>query len=406
MTDPALSPPPLRVLFVIGSMGGGGAERQLLELLEQFDRSRFTPALYLAYRRGELLEAVPPDVPIFAFDDPFTNRRWRQQLLAKFRCPSAARAAHLSQILEEHSVDLIFAWGLRCAWETAAPARRWRVPRIVYCCVDPLQELLLESPVLTPWRHWQARSAYASADRVLANADALRERLIEFYRLPAARVETFLNLRNFARLDAQADAFHPTWPSDGVKLLTVGRLHPQKGHAVLLDAMTDLVKRRGCAVQLLVVGQGPEEAELKARIHQLGLTDRVAFVGYASNPAPYYRHADVFVLPSFYEGAPNVLLEAAALGVPCVAADCPTGPHEILEGGRVGRLVPPGDAGALADALLTTCRDLTAARETAAKARDSVRTRYGVASGLPALERQLTAVVNARRGGSPQRSPP
>jgi glycosyltransferase involved in cell wall biosynthesis len=100
-----------------------------------------------------------------------------------------------------------------------------------------------------------------------------------------------------------------------------------------------------------VLGEGPERAPLERLRDELALRDVVALPGHADNPYPALRHADLVVLPSRFEGFALVILEALALGRPVLAAKCPAGPAELLEDG-VGSLVPPGDADALAEALV------------------------------------------------------
>ena len=101
----------------------------------------------------------------------------------------------------------------------------------------------------------------------------------------------------------------------------------------------------------MLVGTGQGEAGLRAIAGDLGIAGRVIFAGFHPDPTPFYRTADLFVLSSDYEGFGNVIVEAMACGTPVVSTDCPSGPAEILEGGRHGRLVPVNDPAALAAAI-------------------------------------------------------
>jgi glycosyltransferase involved in cell wall biosynthesis len=161
---------------------------------------------------------------------------------------------------------------------------------------------------------------------------------------------------------------------------------------VLLDALAELT-RRGRRLQLAIVGQGPHEAALRAQVERLGLQDRVAFTGFLSNPAGYYHQADLFVIPSLTEGLPNVLIEALICGLPSIAADCPTGPREILEDGKWGTLVPPGDVAALANALAAALDRLPEERLRAQAASRALREKYDIELGLPALEQRFLDVA-------------
>ena len=154
-------------------------------------------------------------------------------------------------------------------------------------------------------------------------------------------------------VDAAIDAAAiPTRPvTDRPYVMALGRLVPQKGFDVLLEAYAATRAQLG-EHHLVLVGEGPERARLEALAHRLGIADAVHFPGFIDNPQPLLARAALFVLPSRYEGMGGlVLLEAMSHGVPIIAADCVSGPRQLLEEGRIGRLVPPEDVDALATAL-------------------------------------------------------
>ena len=133
-------------------------------------------------------------------------------------------------------------------------------------------------------------------------------------------------------------------------LLAVGSLTPAKDYPTLLRAMKQL-RDTGRNARLVILGEGPLRGELEALRAALGLDDVVDLPGFDSNPFPYMAACDAYVLSSAWEGLPNVLLQAAALGAPVVATDCRSGPAEIIERLGTGYLVPVGDAGAMSTAL-------------------------------------------------------
>ncbi len=132
-------------------------------------------------------------------------------------------------------------------------------------------------------------------------------------------------------------------------LVAAGQLGPWKGFTDLIRAVGALSKRR--SVRLMLLGDGPQRAELQALIQELGLSEDVALLGHVSNPLKYFAHADAFVLSSLVEGMPNVLIEAMMAGCTPVSTDCPTGPREVLGSGRYGYLVPVGDPQALSSGI-------------------------------------------------------
>jgi glycosyltransferase involved in cell wall biosynthesis len=133
-------------------------------------------------------------------------------------------------------------------------------------------------------------------------------------------------------------------------VISAGRLAPEKGFPDLIKAVRIANETR--PVRLLILGEGPMAAELEQLIHDEGVRDAVKLIGFRSNPHQYLKRSAVFVLSSYVEGLPNVLVEAMECGCTPVATDCPTGPREVLKGGEYGQLVPVHDPAAMAAAIL------------------------------------------------------
>jgi glycosyltransferase involved in cell wall biosynthesis len=150
---------------------------------------------------------------------------------------------------------------------------------------------------------------------------------------------------------AQEVPDHP-WlaPGQPPVILGVGRLTRQKDFSTLIRAFAEVRRRR--VARLLILGEGEERTRLQALAAELGLGDDVALPGFRDNAMAYMAASRVFVLSSAWEGLPTVLIEALAAGARVVSTDCPSGPREILQEGRLGTLVPVGDPAALAGAML------------------------------------------------------
>jgi glycosyltransferase involved in cell wall biosynthesis len=134
----------------------------------------------------------------------------------------------------------------------------------------------------------------------------------------------------------------------GARILTVGNLKPEKNHVLLLHAFARLKRPNS---RLMIVGTGTTKSNIEKVADQLGITDRVIFTGFQRDIWPFYLSADLFVLSSDYEGLGNVLVEALSTGLKVVSTNCPTGPAEVLENGRWGRLTPVGNIESLASAI-------------------------------------------------------
>jgi glycosyltransferase involved in cell wall biosynthesis len=148
--------------------------------------------------------------------------------------------------------------------------------------------------------------------------------------------------------EAIAMALHRWSAGQGAHILTVGSLKEQKNHPLLLQAFARMALPDA---KLMILGQGKGETALRNLAIELGISDRVILAGFHPDPSAFYAGADLFVLSSDYEGFGNVIVEALSFGLPVVSTDCPSGPAEILENGRWGRLTPVGDAEALARAM-------------------------------------------------------
>jgi glycosyltransferase involved in cell wall biosynthesis len=218
------------------------------------------------------------------------------------------------------------------------------------------------------------RSAYLCADAIVAVSDGVAGDLAACARIPREHITTVYNPvvgpEIFAKARAPLD--HPWFVPDAPPvILAAGRLDPQKDFATLIRAFAQVrAKRRA---RLLILGAPslaePDHADdLEALSDALGIAGDVAMPGFADNPFAFMGRAAVFVLSSRYEGLPGVLIQALACGCPVVSTDCPSGPREILDNGRFGRLVPVGDADALASALEATLAAPPAAEQLRSRA--------------------------------------
>jgi glycosyltransferase involved in cell wall biosynthesis len=201
------------------------------------------------------------------------------------------------------------------------------------------------------------RYFYPWADAVLVPSQGAADDLLAIGGLDPEKVKVvpspIVNER-LLRL-AKEPCPHP-WLETGEPpvILGVGELCERKDFATLLRAFAQV--RAALPSRLIILGEGRKRPELEALAHTLGIADAVALPGFDPNPYAYMARAALFVLSSRCEGAPVVLMEALACGVPVVSTDCPSGPREILQGGRLGALVPVGNAEELARAVLVTLR--------------------------------------------------
>ncbi|MGQ0552051.1 MAG: glycosyltransferase [Planctomycetota bacterium] len=360
-----------------------------------------------APRQAQLGE-VPVRYPRY-LSPPGFGDRFRAGLLAagSRRALRASALALDAQILDAHYAwpDGVAAFRLRPELEAALGRR---LPLVITARGTDLNL----APGL-PGVRAQLAAALRGADQVVCVAEALRQVALELG-VPPERVTTLRNgvdLQRFAPGDRAAARAACGLPAAGTLLLCVGHLDPRKGQQLLLPALAE-AGRAGigealpAATQLLLVGSGEGEAGLRALAGQLGLAERVRFVG-AVPPArlpDYYRAADLLVLPSLREGWPNVLLEALACGTPVLATRV-WGTPEVLGTCPAGLLVEPSVAG-LSAGLRRSVEWLTAdpaARALLQAAARSFAERHGWDATLDGLQALYTRLLQDSASTPPPR---
>lgn len=198
--------------------------------------------------------------------------------------------------------------------------------------------------------YWLIPRLYPQAEAVVAISKGVKDDLAGL--LPLKDIHVIYNPA--VRADIQQLALqpveHPFFKAGAPPvILSVGRLTKQKDHTTLLEAFIEL--RRQIDARLLILGEGDLRKKLEMMVAENNLQDEISLPGFVVNPYAYMSRSAVFVLSSLWEGFGIVLAEAMACGVPVISTDCPSGPAEIVDGGRYGKLVPMGDAKTLAGAM-------------------------------------------------------
>ena len=360
-----------RVALFTASMRGGGAERVMLTLAAGFAERGVGVDLVLVKAEGEYMDMVPEGVRVVDLD----SRRTLTAVPRFLRYVHRERPAAVLSTLPASDAAVLVAkliYGSRI--------------RVVVRQANTFTDSLRDRTFKTRRVMGVVRSLMPFADRIVAGSDGVATDLRLQAPRAASKIITIYNPVVAPGLAEQAAApvEHP-WFGDGGApvVLAAGRLAPQKDYPTLLRAFAEVVRSR--AARLVILGQGVERESLLELAERLGVSDRFDLPGFDVNPFRYMSRASVFVLSSRYEGFPNVLAQAMACGAPVVSTDCRSGPSEMLEGGRWGRLVPAGDWRAMARAIEETLDDPMPAEEL--KARASV---YSVEASV---ERYLEVVL-------------
>jgi len=314
--------------------GWGGLERSFAILCQEFVRAGVVPEI-VQLRGGGL--PYPASLPSQVRSVDLETRSKRDGI------PKVAR------YLRQHAPAAVVTAKDHSA-QVALLARYWaRVAVPVFVSATNMPSVVIRRSL----QRAMARRLYPSADGIIAVSRGVADDVITTLRVPEHRVHVIYNpviTRDFeARCRANIDSQWLDEESDTPVIVSAGRFTQQKDFVTLIDAFAQLRTTR--PARLLLLGEGEDRAQLEARVAAHGLTADIALPGHVSDPVPYMRQASLFAFASRYEGLGNVLVEALASGTRIVATDCPSGPREILADGRYGRLVPMGDAAALASAM-------------------------------------------------------
>lgn len=328
-----------RIALFLPSLHVGGAERATLNLARGFLELGRAVDLVVGTAEGALRTQVPPAVR-----------------LVDLRVPRAVRGvAGLARYLRAERPALLVAAIMNgnLAAIAARAAARAPVRLAVTLHASHRNVMRHERAPKTQLLGWLERRTYRYADHLIAVSRGVADDFVAAAPWASGRVTVIANPVVTDELLAAPDLRpdHP-WFSDGGPpvVVAVGRLNQAKDYPTLLHALARVRAQR--PARLLILGEGEEREALERLGQALGLAADVAMPGYVPAPQRFVRHADVYAMSSVYEGQPLALVEALALGARIVSTDCVSGPSEILDGGRWGRLVPVRDPRALGDAIL------------------------------------------------------
>lgn len=328
-----------KIVLFMPSLGGGGAERVMLSLANGFADRGIDVILIVVTAKGALAQEVSEAIK-----------------LVDLQCGRTMQAIWpLTQCLRQYQPDMVLATqGHANIVAYFAHRLAGRPGKLVLReASTPSHNLkeLSRSPLFFILKYLM-KVAYVAADTLVCPANAVAEDLKHYLNHPLPNIKVIYNPVINEKLFALANvSIKHAWFNDGEPpvILAVGRLNVAKDYPTLLKAFSLVRKQK--KIRLIILGEGEERLALEELIQELKIKDDVALLGFDANPFKYMKRSAVFVLSSRWEGLPNVLIQALALGCPVISTDCPSGPAEILNNGEYGELVEVGNVDRLANAI-------------------------------------------------------
>ncbi len=396
---------PVRVMLLLSHLHGGGAERVAVHLLNRCDPSLIDVRMGLLRRAGPFLadaedhgriDASPVGQDWLEFEGHNSGFYRPRKLLAT----AVLAPANVAAMIRAHRPHVVMSFLKGMAVLTyfvlggMGPNRpRWILREGNN--TDAVIEDELAGPAGRGLIKGLTRRCYRAADCFLANSHEMARGLGASLALDPSRIRVIHNPIDLKEVRRLAREPLPA-PQERDFIVTAGRLEYQKGHDILLEAFA--ASAAASNLDLVILGRGSRERELKHQAARLGLADRVKFPGFTANPWAWFSRAKLFVLPSRWEGFPSVVVEALACGVPALVTSCDFGPAEVVEHGVSGFVVPPEDPASFRAAmdLLLRRDDLTDKLRRNGKAR---ATQFGIDEMITAycdLFREQASLGEAR----------
>lgn len=331
------------VAFHLYGLHGGGAERVIVNLANNFVEKGIRVDIVLNYLAGSYLSEVSPQVRLINLNSA--------------RGRDGFGVLQLTNYLQKEQPDVLLATthfsnerAILAKWLSGTSTRVFvrEANHLLMRAKHEPQRTIRMIPLTT-------RLSYPWADGIIAVCNGVVDNLAEITGLSSDRIQVIYNptITPKLLLKAQETLEHPWFKlGEPPVILGVGRLTKQKDFPTLIQAFAKIRQVRPTRLMILGQAWNNPDSQVMSLIKDLNLEKEVALPGFQKNPYPYMAKASVFVLPSRWEGLSNALIEAMALGTPVVATDCPGGTAEILGNGDYGELVPVGDSDAMAQAIL------------------------------------------------------
>jgi glycosyltransferase involved in cell wall biosynthesis len=347
---PELSKPQItgkRLAVFIPSFGDGGVERMMVNIATGVSGLGIAVDFITRSKDSPFLKSLPGNVNLIELTS--SNRK--------------IQLSKLKQYLAENTVDALISakysddkLALKAIRQTRTGTKLFLRPGTA---LSSRMELRGKHWLYRQYEHYKLKKIFNAAHGIIAVSNCVAEQTRKISGVSPDKITVIRNPTLTPALYQQASEHcpHPWLTNKTTKIiLGIGGLRVQKNFSVLVAAFS-IVRQQNIDARLIILGEGRQRDRLSQQIHKLGLDNDVDLPGFTDNPYSYLAQSDLFVLSSLWEGSPNVLTEALAIGTPVVATDCDCGPREILQDGRYGPLVKINDTEGLAQAMISVLKN-------------------------------------------------
>lgn len=327
-----------KILFTIPTLNGGGAEKVFTTYIRTLDPSIWDINLLMIKQTGVFLNLIPSHVKIYDLD----KKRTRYSFLKLLRYIKLIQPDLIVSTSNYFNILLLFT-------------SYFYKNNIKICLYEPsMPSAQFGNKYLPRYYLWLMKLLYRKSDYIIAQTDEMKSEIEKYYSSPINEIIVTINPIDTRDIKNKIESSSNPYNNNEINIVVSGRIREEKGQDFLIESFSRVVNKNS-KFKLYILGNvGNEEyyKNLISLIKELNVGKNVEFLGFKDNPYPYYKYADLLVLPSRWEGLPNVVLEALYLQTPVVVTNCIPFFKRFLKQDKNGIIVEFGDTKQLADAIL------------------------------------------------------
>jgi len=358
---------PISVLYLITDLNIGGTEKMLYETVKRLDKTKYLPVVCSLKSYGYYAKKIS--------EENIEVKNFNIHKTFGFFLPIGFLKVilEIKRLIKERNAAIVhtFLFQANIIGKISVWLSGLKIPVISSIRVMEKQK---------KWHLFFEKLTSDISTKFLVNSNALKNFLIEKKVAPSEKIEVIYNgidVENLTTGDRDKIFKEFNVSPESTLIVTCGRLHKQKGIEFLIDALSSLTFSPSHFFTLLIIGDGPERKNLERKVKKLGLEKKVIFTGWRTDSQKIISCCDIFILPSLWEGTPNVILEAMAYGKPIIATSV-GGVPELITHMVDGVLVPPGDTPALANAIQFVVSNKEKAIEFGKKAKEKISQKFRI----------------------------